>query len=78
MARSRSTTEQGVLRAAEPAEAGHLLQEIAQVEKGAVVLWVQLQRPLVVQLRFGCVLCQRAKVVQRTCVAWVQPGKSKG
>lgn len=77
MARSRSTTEQGVLRAAEP-EAGHLLQEIAQVEKGAVVLWVQLQRPLVVQLRFGRVLCQRPKVVQRTCMAWVQPGKSKG
>lgn len=67
----------GVLQAAEPAEAVHLLQEIAQVEKGTVVLRVQLQCSLVVQLRFGRVLCQRPEVVQRTRVAWVQPGKSK-
>lgn len=39
------------------------------------MLRAQLESPLVVHLCLRCVSRQCSKVVQGTCMAWIQPGK---
>lgn len=53
----------------------YLLKEIPEIEKGPVVLWIQLESPLVVHLCLGCVFCQCSQVVQGTGMAWIEPEK---